>query len=59
MSLYLVTLMTIKEYLETGGHQQPDDDVPTFVSPGWLRLLRERGLWIDAEDTAEPEVFAA
>jgi hypothetical protein len=38
-----VGAMTLGEYLEQGG-KEPEDDVPSFISPRWLMSLERRGL---------------
>jgi hypothetical protein len=38
-----VDAMTLREYPETG-RKEPQDDVPSFISPRWLMSLERRGL---------------
>ena len=36
--------MTLGEYLARHGDPVPADDVPSFISPGWLKRLDDKGL---------------
>ena len=36
--------MTLGEYLARHGEPVPADDVPSFISPGWLKRLDDKDL---------------
>ena len=36
--------MTLQKYLVRGHDEEPSGDVPSFISPGWLRRPNDDGL---------------
>ena len=46
---------TLAEYLR--GQEPPYDDIPNFISPGWLMRLEQRGLLAWSNEAPDPRAL--